>query len=381
MRHSEAMIDLLTTAKALAPSIAARADEIDAARRLPADLADTLAQAGFFRMSLPSEYGGLELPPAQTMAVIEELAQAQASVGWCVMIGATTAVNAAYLPDVYARQIWADPSVITGGVFAPKGKATLEGDHYRVSGSWNWGSGSANCSWLVGGAVIMAEGGPQVRMLWFERDQVQLLDTWHAVGMKGTGSGDFEVVDALVPKDRCVALIGTKPRITRPLYAFPVFGLLALCVAAVALGNARGAIEDLLTLADHKIPTGSRRPLAERASTQMELAKAEGQLRAARAYLYEAAQAAFEVATQSGSLSLEDRANLRIAATHAARTSADVVRTLYDLGGGTSVYETCPLQRRFRDAHVATQHLMVAPGTYELAGRALLGVEADFSQM
>ncbi|GIU66913.1 acyl-CoA dehydrogenase family protein [Candidatus Phycosocius spiralis] len=381
MRHFEAMTDLLSIARALAPSIAAHADEIDAARRLPADLAYTLAQAGFFRMSLPSEYGGLELPPAQTMAVIEELAQAQASVGWCVMIGATTAVNAAYLPDVYARQIWADPSVITGGVFAPKGKATLEGDHYKVSGIWNWGSGSANCAWLVGGAVIMGEGGPQVRMLWFEREQVQLLDTWHAVGMKGTGSGDFEVVDALVPIDRCVALIGTKPRIARPLYAFPVFGLLALCVAAVALGNARGAIADLLALADHKIPTGSRRLLAERASTQMELAKAEGQLRAARAYLYEATQMAFEVATQTGSLSLEDRANLRIAATHATRTSADVVRTLYDLGGGTSVYETCPLQRRFRDAHVATQHLMVAPGTYELAGRALLGVEADFSQM
>jgi indole-3-acetate monooxygenase len=375
------MTNLLSAARAMSETLIARAPEMDAARRLPADLAQSLAEQGFFRMVLPTDYKGLELPPAQMIEILEALGTANASVAWCVMIGATTALNAAYLPDHHARTIWADPNMITGGVFAPKGKGVLEGDHYRVNGRWSWGSGSANCGWLVGGAIVMGEQGPSARMMWLERSQVELIDTWHAMGMRGTGSGDLAVVDALVPIDRSVSLSDDTARIERPLYAFPAFGMLAMAIAGVALGNARGAIDDLVEMAGGKVPTGSRRPLAERASTQVDVARGEGQLRAARAYLLDSAQVAFENAGQHGALSLADRANLRIAATHAVRTAAEVVRTMHDLGGGTSVYETCSLSRRFRDAHVATQHIMVAPGSLELAGRALLGIEGDYGQL
>ncbi len=376
------MTQLLAAARTLSPMLSARAPEMDTARRLPADLAQTLAAQGFFRMVLPSDYQGLELAPAQMIEVLETLGAANASVAWCVMIGATTALNAAYLPDHHARAIWADPDMITGGVFAPKGKALREGDDYRVNGRWSWGSGSANCGWLVGGALVMGDKGPiGARMMWFERSQVELIDTWHSMGMRGTGSGDLSVIDALVPTDRSVSLSDDKARIERPLYAFPAFGMLAMAIAGVALGNARGAIDDLVEMAGGKVPTGSRRPLAERASTQVDVARAEGQLRAARTYLLDSASTAFENASQNGELSLADRANLRIAATHAVRTSAEVTRTMHDLGGGTSVYETCPLSRRFRDAHVATQHIMVAPGSLELAGRALLGIEGDYGQL
>ncbi len=381
MRHIPDMTNLLETARALAPTLISRAAEMDALRRLPADLAHTLAQEGFFRMVLPAEYGGQELPPSSMIEVLEALGAANASVAWCVMIGATTALNAAYLPDHHAHTIWAAPDMITGGVFAPKGKAVREGDNYRVNGRWAWGSGSANCGWLVGGSIIMTDAGPSARMMWFERTQVELLDTWHTLGMRGTGSGDMAVTDAIVPIDRSVSLTHDKSRIERPLYAFPIFGMLAMAIAGVALGNARGAIDDLVELAGGKVPTGSRRPLAERATTQMDIARAEGQLRSARVFLHDSAQKAFENATADGALSLGDRANLRIAATHAVRTSAEVTRTMHDLGGGTSVYETCPLSRRFRDAHVATQHIMVAPGSLELAGRALLGIEGDYGQL
>ena len=375
------MTDLLAAAHTLAPLLSGRATELEAARLLPSDLAQKLAGEGFFRMLLPSEYQGFELPPANMIEILEALGAANASVAWCVMIGATTALNAAYLPDYYARIIWADPNMITGGVFAPKGKAVREDGHYRVNGRWAWGSGSANCGWLVGGAIVMTETGPAARMMWFERNQVELIDTWHTMGMRGTGSGDMAVVDAVVPIDRSVSLTHDKTRIERPLYAFPVFGMLAMAIAGVALGNARGAIDDLIELAGGKVPTGSRRPLVERASTQVDVARAEGQLRSARVYLLDSAQTAYERARQNGELSLADRANLRIAATHAVRTSAKVTRTMHDLGGGTSVCETCPLSRRFRDAHVATQHIMVAPGSLELAGRALLGIEGDYGQL
>lgn len=381
MRHIANMTQLLLDAQALTPILEARISELETARRLPADMAQTLAEHGFFRMVLPKDYQGLELPPARMIEVLDTLGQANASVAWCVMIGATTALNAAYLPDYHARTIWADPNMITGGVFAPKGKAVLDGDHYRVNGRWAWGSGSANCGWLVGGALVVGQSPPSARMMWFERDQVELIDTWHTMGMRGTGSGDLAVADVLVPKDRSVSLTDDKARIERPLYAFPAFGMLAMAIAGVALGNAQGAIDDLIDIAGGKVPTGSRRPLAERASTQVDVAKAEGMLRAARTYLLDSAELAYEGACAHGELTLAERANLRIAATHAVRTSAEVTRMMHDLGGGTSVYESCPLSRRFRDAHVATQHIMVAPGSLELAGRALLGIEGDYGQL
>jgi indole-3-acetate monooxygenase len=376
------MTDLSLAVDRLTPDLRTRSAEIEAARRLPGDLAQTLAKEGFFRMVLPKDYQGLELPPAEMITILEGLGKANASVAWCVMIGATTAVNAAYLPDHHARTIWADPNVITGGVFAPKGKAISEGDMYRVSGRWAWGSGSANCGWLVGGALAFdGDQPPSARMMWFSRDQVELIDTWKTMGMRGTGSGDMAVKDVVIPKDRSVSLTDDRARIERPLYAFPAFGMLAMAIAGVALGNARGAIDDLVELAGGKVPTGSRRALAERASTQVDVAKAEAMLRAARSYVLESAHTAYENATATGVLTLADRANLRIAATHAVRTSAEVTRIMHDLAGGTAVYDICSLSRRFADAHVATQHIMVAPGSLELAGRALLGIEGDYGQL
>jgi indole-3-acetate monooxygenase len=382
-RYNGVMHTLLTAARSLAPVLSARAEEMEDVRRLPADLAQVLAREGFFRMVLPVEYGGLEMRPSAIVEVLEALGVANASAAWCVMIGATTALNAAYLSEHHARAIWADPLTITGGVFAPRGKAVMGNDgQYRVTGRWPWGSGSANCAWLVGGALVPREGlPPQARMMWFTRDQVELLDTWHTMGMRGTGSGDLAVTDAIVPADRSVSLSDDRPRIARPLYAFPAFGLLALAIAGVALGNARGAIDDLVALAGGKVPIGSRRPLAEKPGTQLELAKAEAVLRGARAGLLEATDSAWDTAEQTGSLTVISRAGLRLAAAHAVRASAEVCRAMHDLAGGTSVYDTCPVGRRFRDAHVATQHIMVAPGALELAGRALLGIEGDYSQL
>ena len=142
--------DLRTSIKPLLAELAARAAEMEEARRLPADLAQKLAAAGVFRMVTPKRFGGLESTPREIVEITEALAAANASAGWCAMIGATTALNAAYMEPVFAEEIYADPMIITGGVFAPMGRAVVEGDHYRVSGRWQWGSGSANCTWLCG---------------------------------------------------------------------------------------------------------------------------------------------------------------------------------------------------------------------------------------
>jgi alkylation response protein AidB-like acyl-CoA dehydrogenase len=379
------MPDVLAAIGELAPGIRARADEIEKARRLPADLARSLARAGAFRMLMPREIGGLELPPDAALRAIEAAGAADASVGWCVMIGATTGLNAAYLPRETAREIFGSPETIAGGVFAPMGKAVRDGDGYVLSGRWQWASGSANCDWLLAGAIVFENGAPRKlanglvddRKLIFPAKDAVLNDTWHVTGLCGTGSGEMVVSELRVPARYTTSYLESAPQAKGALYAFPVFGLLALGIAAVALGNARAAIDDLVELAGAKQPLGSRRTLAERGSAQTVLAMAEADLRSARAFFYETVAAAWEVAQRTGQVDVQQRALLRLAATNATRKSADVTRAMYDLAGGSSVFLASPLQRRFRDAHVATQHLMISPPTWELTGRVLMGLPID----
>ncbi len=258
----------IAAVQSLTDEVARRAPEIESVRRLPADLAQKMAQAGLFRMLLPAALGGHDTPPAQIGLAIETLAQADASAAWCLMIGATTAAMANRMPAGMAREVFGHPEVITAGVFAPMGKAVDDGDDWVVTGRWQWGSGSQNASWIAGGAVLMGPDGPLLdedgrplhRMMIFPAAEVELLDTWRTSGLCGTGSLDFQVKDLRVPKARSVALQSDPVTVDTPLARFPIFCLLALGVTAVALGNARGALLAAGNAAQTKKAAGSHRP-------------------------------------------------------------------------------------------------------------------------
>ncbi|MDE2362041.1 MAG: acyl-CoA dehydrogenase family protein [Hyphomicrobiales bacterium] len=379
------MTTILDAARRLRPTIAARAQEIETARRLPADLAAEMAAAGLFRMGLPREIGGPECDPATLLEAIEIIGDADASAGWCTMIAVTSGLTAAYLETDVARAIFSPAHVIAGGVFAPMGRAVENDDCFMLTGKWQWASGSANCHWLGGGALIVdegavrtsADGAPKARMLLFPASSATLIDSWHVAGLCGTGSGEMAVTNLRVPKSHSASIATDRPVARGALYAFPIFGLLALGIAAVMLGNAGAAIRDLVELAGGKKPQGSTRLLAERATAQATLAETVAKFRAARAFYYEAVDRAWRSARTNGEVLLDERVALRLAATHAVRTSAEATRAMCDLGGGSSVFLSSPLQRRFRDAFVGAQHMMIAPQTYELTGRALMGLKTD----
>ncbi len=227
----------------------------------------------------------------------------------------------------------------------------------------------------------LESGAPDIRFMLFPAAEVEVIDTWTVAGLRGTGSHDFSIEGASVPEERSASLITDEPRCEGPLYAFPVFGLLALSIASVGLGIARAAIDDLVELATAKVPAGSRRTLAQRSDAQAAVAAAEAQVRSARALVDDAVGEAWDAARASGEVTTELKAGLRLAASHAMRSSRDAVDSMYELGGGSAIYESSPLQRRLRDVHVATQHMLVGPATWELAGRVLLGQEADASQL
>ena len=372
---------LLALAEELFPRLSARSDEIESARRLPPDLAEELARDGFFRMMIPESLGGLELHPAVSFQVMESIARADGSTGWCVMIGAATALTSAFLFEPAARAIFGRPDAITGGVAAPLGRAERVEGGYRLSGRWPWASGAQHCHWLVGGAVVteggkprmVREGVPETRSFFFPMQRAVLHDTWFTSGLCGTGSGDMEVKDLFVPDEYAFSLVGQRPHVDRPLYGYP-FGLLGLGIPAVALGIARRAIDELMALSRQKTLMMERRLLAARPSAQEAVADAEATVRSARAFLLEAIHAIHAEATR-GPVSVRSRAELRLAMTHATRAASRAVDRMYEAAGGTAVFRSSPLQRCFRDVHTVTQHAMVAPATLELTGGLLLEQE------
>jgi alkylation response protein AidB-like acyl-CoA dehydrogenase len=375
-------------ARGLAPLLAERADEIEEGRRLPRDLAERFAREGFYRMCVPKVYGGLELPPAETMRTIETLARADGSSAWCVFIGATSGAVLAMLPADAARDVFSHPEIRLGGVFAPRGKAVAKEGGFQVNGRWQWGSGTEICDWVMGGCQVIRDGEPELlrngtprsRMMLAPASEIEFFDTWHVSGLCGTGSTDFAMNDLFVPESRAIGL-GVDGPLERPLYAFPQFGLLAMGIAAVSLGLARASIDALVEIAGGKTPAGSSRTLAARASTQSDVSRAEALWRSSRAFYYEAVEAAWESACARGAIEPDHRRDVRLATTHATRSCAAAVDLMYHLGGGTSVYRRSPLQRVFRDVHVATQHMMVAPATLELTGRLFLGLETDLAML
>lgn len=382
------MNEWVARAEALQGDIRAAQTEMSEARRMPDALAAKFADAGFFRLCVPAAYGGAQAPVRTLVQTLEALARVDASAAWVAMIGATTGALGAYMAPDAAREVFGGANNIVTGVYAPMGRASVEGDAYRVSGQWKWNSGGQNSHWIAGGCLITEDdkpklndaGAPIMRMMIAPRVDVRHIDTWHTGGLKGTGSGDMAMSDVLIPHARSVSLTDDRAQIAAPLYAFPAFGLLALGIAAVASGNARGALDDFVTaMAAKRTPNG--RTLAERGTTQALYAQAQGDYAAARAFLFQEIDAAWAEAEAGGVLSAPQRAKLRLAATHMTRTAADLVRTLQDFAGGGSVFLGDPLQRRLGDAQTATAHIMIAPMTYEMIGRVLLSGEAHIAEL
>ena len=365
-----------------------RAAEIESLRRLPRDLVDRLASTGVFRTWVPAHYGGVAGDVAALLDAIELVAFHDGATGWCVMIGGTTALVSGFLPPAFTEEIYGPADAVTGGFAMPAGTAVPVDGGLRVTGRWAWGSGTTHCTWIGGGVrVVDGSGAPAplpdgtaAPFVFFDRRDVELLDTWHTMGLRGTGSGDYRVDGAFVPHGRWVSVAPQpEPVVDEPLYRFSFLGALAAGVASVAIGLARRALAELVALGK-KQPSGSSRALAERPAVQAQLADAEASVRGARALLRETVDECWSAARERGGLSDEQKRLLRLAATHAVMRCTAAVDTCHAAGGGTAVYEASALQRVFRDAHVASQHAMVAPRTLESLGRAAFGLPTSAAQ-
>jgi alkylation response protein AidB-like acyl-CoA dehydrogenase len=343
-----------------------------------------MGAAGFYRLFVAERLGGLETSPVLAAQIYETLARADAACGWVAFIGATTGLALQRMTDDAVRELMARPDSLLTGVFAASGNAVKVSGGFRVNGRWQWGSGSPNADWIGGGCTLTVEGKiltssagvPRNHMFFFKAADVRSLDTWHTAGLRGTGSSAFEVNDLFVPEAHASGYLITRSP-DRPLFRFPQFAPLAQGVGAVALGIARASIDELLRIATEKKRYGTTVTLASRAHTQIEVARAEARLRAARAFFYETIDAAWALALEGTPVPIELRRDMRLANTYALQASIEVVDAMYTLAGGAAVYDSSPLQRQLRDVHVASQHMMVSINTLEMIGQLLLGIEAN----
>lgn len=348
----------------IAELAAERVDAMEASGRCDRDVVEALRAGGWFRMLVPRSLGGAEASPSAFVDAVEELSTANASAGWCLMIAASTGSISGWMPPPAADEVFGDPGSIHGGTYAPIGAATRRGDGaWEVSGRWQWGSGSQHCTWMFGGVRC---GDGSIGLAAMPAGDVTVIENWDVLGMRGTGSHDWAAESVVVPESRLVRLIDATPVESGPLYRFPLFGLLALGISAVSSGIGRAA---LASIAD--------RGRAERSTFQREFGRATALHESARAWLSAVIDDAWRTASSGEDPSLEQRARLRLAAAHAVHTATDTARFAFTAGGGGSVRSSSVLQRLLRDAHVATQHVMVGPHMSEAAARPLLGLEVD----
>jgi alkylation response protein AidB-like acyl-CoA dehydrogenase len=364
----------LRAAEELSLLAAEEATEAERSGRLSDRFVTGLAEHGLAAMALPSEMGGPGMDPAILLRVLETLGRGDGSAGWVAMVMAVGSIAGCYMGPDGATEVFAGgASSLTAGVFAPRGTARAVPGGYRVDGRWPFASGCLHAEWLSVG--VRVEGEDSIRFCYLPVGETEILPTWDVGGLRATGSHDLVVTDGFVPSRLTYSLDG-QVNTRDPVARLPLYGLLAAGIAAVTLGIARASIDALVELASAKTPTGSRRLLAERPSVQERVGRAEAGWEAARGFLLGVASG-----LAAAEPTLRDRARLRLAANHAVASAVDVVDAMYAAAGGTSVYNSSPLQRYFRDIHTATQHMMVAQPIWELAGRVLMRLPADTSQL
>jgi alkylation response protein AidB-like acyl-CoA dehydrogenase len=379
----EATLDqVLSRITALAPMVARHARDIEQSRRLPAELVSALKSARIYGMLVPRRYGGLELDAPSAFRAVAALARLDGSVGWNAMIGHIGSLMPFLAGAALCEEIFQDgKDHIIAGSGQPVGTAERVRGGWRVTGSWPFASGCQNAEWIAGTCVMMERGspidashgpGPMTRTCLMPAEHWEIRDTWHAFGLKGTGSHHVALADLLVPDDNFFEFPFGASFAPDPVFAkFPE--LVVLAHGAVALGIAEAAIIDLVELAGSGVKQlFMTTPLVETERFKEGLARLDADLMAARALLEAQVTRVWHNPERPAAKDLTRVAAQLQAAVWITAACVRVAEGCFELAGSRAVYESSSLQRRVRDLRVAAQHVAVHPRHYVTAGAAML---------
>jgi indole-3-acetate monooxygenase len=363
----------------LTPLVEEHRVSFDRDRRLPDVVFRALAEAGLFRLWLPSAMGGPELSPAEFMQVVEAASAKDGSIGWVVANGGGMSRVAGYLPESIAREWFTDPYAFIVSATGAVGSAESVAGGYRVSGRWPFGSGAGHATRFMGLAAVSdgSNNNQPPICFYFAREQVTIHDTWHVSGLRGTGSSDFEVKNAFVPAEHTHSFLAPEPSQPGIIYQIPGLTIFPWSIAGTPLGIASGVIAAFTKSATQKkIRLGTTIQLQDREMVHSAVGRAKAIIGAARAFLKEAmTELLAALDDDDRDRLMRARANLRIACAYAAEGSLSVVQMLTTEAGASAIFESSALERAGRDINAAVKHVAMSPQSYIVAGRLHLGLD------
>ena len=381
---------LIVVSREIGPILRRESDASESQRRLTQTAVDALSGSGLLTMLTPKSMNGLEANPITYASVVEEASRFDPSSGWSLVNPLLWAFLCSRLPDQGASDILGnDPRARLTAAIAPPLTAVPAVGGYRVLRRGLFASNCHNTQWFAATCVVKPEpeasgegdGAAGPIWLYIAGEDCHILDTWHVMGLRGSGSDDFQVDDAYVPYHRSFPLTtdfvaGSK--FQGPLYRFSLVGMITSALPSVMLGIARTAIDEVMALAKTKTPAGASSPLRNRPSAHSSIAQAEAAYRSGRALLHEPLARVWESILDGNEISLTDRSDFLLASTNAALQSARATELMHRLAGTTGIYQHNLLERRFRDMQVARQHRFFTEARYETFGQMYFGMQPDY---
>jgi alkylation response protein AidB-like acyl-CoA dehydrogenase len=373
--------EILDAVHAAGTLVRAEAAACEEGHRLTPAVVDAIRDAGVFRMTMSRAMGGPELSPLEQLDVLEALAFADGSAGWCGMINSDGGYVSAFLDPTAAKDFYPSLDLPTAVVGAPTGQAVLEDAGYRVTGRWTFASGSTHCQRFFLNCLVLVDGVPQpganglplMRVMGLPADDVTVHDTWRTTGMAATASGDVSVEGALVPPERTFNLFDDVAFDPSPLYRWRWMFFANL--PAVPLGVARAAIAEATNVAMAKVSGPTLTLAREDPVVQVNVARATALVGSAKAYVYDTLGALWDSLVAGDDATPAQWTDCRLALTNAFHSSKEAVSLLYEALGTAGIYRSSPLDRHMRDITTMSQHMLSQTKTYVNCGRSLLGLD------
>ncbi len=356
---------------------------------MPREAIDAILDAGIMRALVPTAYGGHEMSLLTAVKLYEEFSRIDSAAGWITSNSGGISTFGMMFSAQANRELYADPRAMFAGGWFPPGRAEVVPGGYRVTGQWAFGSGCDYANWLTGQVLVWHNGAPQIGsdgkpvalIIFFPAKAATIIDTWHTLGMRGTGSNDVRIEDLFVPERHCWSVAPIKPidpAFFGSLYRL-AFWTVGPIVASVALGIARAALDDFVSLAAIKTPSYTQTSLADRPIVQERVARARAMIDAGRRNLYSTIRDAEEFVGTAARINIEHGIPLALAGAHAIESACEAVDLVHRSAGTSAIKEEQPFQRYFRDVHTVSQHAFASAARLESLGKLLLGRESDWA--
>ncbi|MDG6774508.1 acyl-CoA dehydrogenase family protein [Thiomicrorhabdus sp. ZW0627] len=360
MRKHRTPQDLLDNVKAILPIIKQGAEASEQLGRLQDEVLNALFEQRLFRLFIPERYNGepTDLPTA--LRAFELISSADGATGWLAMIGAGGGLFSGFLEESAASEIFSPERAVIAGSGMPSGVATKnQDDGYDVSGRWSYASGSHHATWFTANCLIDGTDN-EITAVAVPADQVAIHDTWDVFGMKATGSHDFSV-ESVPVKHAFTFSLFKEPVLDDPIFRCPLEVLASLTFASVAVGIAQHALDEFNEFAQHKQPFGSSSPLAENEGIKQRCDKANQLISNSRDELYRLAEQVWAQLENGEALEEALRQQVQQAGVDIVRDCVEAANLLKARAGMMAVFNSSAFGRAWRDLHILSQHVMLAP--------------------